>query len=39
MVTLLKYMISLVRKGGSEENKSVFKANIVFICGAFGYYV
>ena len=36
---LLKYMISLVKKDGSEENKSIFKANIVFIRKAFRYYV
>ena len=36
---LLGYMILLVRKGKSEENKSIFKINIVFIRKAFGYYV
>ena len=27
------------KKNKSEENKSIFKVNIVFIRGAFGYYV
>ena len=39
MVILLKYMISLVKKGGSEKNKNIFKANIVFVRRAFGHYV
>ena len=39
MMILLGCMISLVRKNGLEENKSIFKANIVFIRKAFGYYV
>ena len=32
-------MISLVKKNKSEENKSIFKANIVFIRKTFGHYV
>ena len=32
-------MISLVKKGRSEESKSVFKANIIFIYRIFGYNV
>ena len=32
-------MISLIKEGKSEKNKSIFKANIVFIRGIFGYYV
>ena len=39
MVTLLKYMISLVKKGGSEESKNIFKVNIVLIRRIFEYYV
>ena len=38
-MTLLEYMISLIKKGRSKENKSIFKANIVLIRRAFGYYV
>ena len=36
---LLGYIISLIKKNRSKENKNIFKANIVLIRGAFGYYV
>ena len=36
---LLRYMISLIKKNRSEENKNIFKANIVLIRRVFGYYV